>query len=90
MQILSELPPEHPLRSRPLLGAWNRRNLLVSHQVTDPPDKIEKLIARRNNGERKWGGWNQVAKWRLSTKCYNDLMPIWTDHAEWTFDDPSL
>lgn len=89
MTILGELPHEHPLRNQPLRGSYNRRNLLVSHQVTDPEEKIQKLIERRKAGERKWSGWNKMGNWNISKKTYNDLGPVWTDHAEWTFDDPT-
>ena len=88
MTTINDLPVEHPLRNQPLQGAYCRYNLLVSHEVTDTPEKIADLIERRKNGERKWGSWKQVDSWKISKNCYNDLGPVWTDYAEWTFDNP--
>lgn len=88
MILLDTLPREHPLRNAPLEGAWKRVSIPTPFDIADPPDKIERIKIRQQNGERKFTTWKQVLSWKISTLCYNDLSPIWTDHHEWSFDSP--
>ena len=86
MTVLHTLPVDHPLRNQPLQNAYCRYNLLVTHEVTDSPEKIAAITEKRKNGERKWGSWKKVDGWKISKNTYNDLGPVWTDHSEWTYD----
>jgi hypothetical protein len=82
---LAELPPEHPQRNTPLEGAWHRAWILVTHEVTDPIEKIEEIRLRRLAGERTPTPWRQVKGWKIAGCTYNQLSLHWTHNIEWSF-----
>jgi hypothetical protein len=86
--FLAPLPEDHILRNTPLEGAFVRLWPLVSHDVTDSPEKVAAIRQRREAGERKATPWKQVRGWPVGKVCYNQLGSVWTENVEWTFDEP--
>lgn len=80
MTPLYTLPPEHPLRNRPLKGSETRTYCKHGEDITIPPER---------RGEDwvtwKWTPWAPLKPMRIDSKTYNDLGPTWTDNREFRF-----
>ena len=89
MILLDQLESNDIRRHRPLEGAWFRQSILIPIEVTDSPEQRAAVKVRREAGGRKRLPWKRIGKWKIASRCFDDLHPVWTDHTEWTFDNPT-
>lgn len=66
-----------------------RVSIEIPIDVTHNAKQREDILARRARGERLWTPWKQVMpSWPIAKLTYQQLSPVWTNNAQWTFDKP--
>lgn len=82
LTLLSDLPPTHKLRNKPLEGARFRVWCEKGGDITVPfSERGEDWVYMG------WSAWKEVKpSWVIAKFKYNDLGDSWIKNKQWSFD----